>query len=69
MQKVTSEFKIWHQAKCFPGAIIIWDNWYGPIEDGINRDFFTNDNRFILLKSFQKQLESRNIEYAVYLVK
>jgi hypothetical protein len=53
----------------FSGAIIIWDNWYGPIEDGINRDFFTNDNRFILLKSFQKQLESRNIEYAVYLVK
>lgn len=47
------------------GTIIIWDDWYSLREGGIALSFFSDENRFELLQTFQKQIKDRKIEYAV----
>jgi hypothetical protein len=36
------------------GSIVIWDNWWAVVEDGISKEKFTNDSDYTLLKSFSK---------------
>ncbi len=50
-------------------SIVIWDDWFGRIEAGISLETLQNDNRFELIKTFEKQDKERTIKYAIFKVK
>jgi hypothetical protein len=46
--------------------IIIWDDWYSTTVGEVSLEFLTNDNRFELLQTFQKEKKGRKITYAIF---
>ena len=49
-------------------AIVLWDDWYSVIQGGVSLEQMIQDDRFELIKSFQRQENERLIEYKVFVV-
>jgi len=48
------------------GAMIIWDDWYSVVEGGISLDQLCNDKNLVLVKEFTKQIDDRQIHFAIF---
>jgi len=49
-----------------PGSLVIWDEWYAVDSGKVPLEQLTQDSRFRLVKTFEKQLPYRLIKFAVF---
>nr|NQU92214.1 hypothetical protein [Bacteroidota bacterium] len=48
------------------GSVIIWDNWFSVVEEGIRLEDLKNDPRFELVRIFTSKDKFRIVEYVVF---
>lgn len=49
-----------------PGSLVIWDEWYAVDSGKVPFEQLTQDKRFRLVKTFEKQEPYRLIKFAVF---
>jgi hypothetical protein len=49
-----------------PGDVIIWENWFAVVENGISKTMLDNDSALMLLNNTTVSKGGREIQYCVY---
>ena len=49
-----------------PGDIVIWENWFAMVENGVTKDFLDNNTDLINLYNLNVWDKGREIIYSVY---
>jgi hypothetical protein len=47
-------------------TIIIWDDWFSVMEDGVSLERIKMDKRFTMLKSFERDEKNRKITFVIF---